>query len=285
MNSRDLSEAAKGQLRGRRKVLKRPPAVLFPDAAERAYVRAIMKIDNAMVSEVKKTLLPALPRILKLAEAQRPTFDSFRADEYDYTIEVSNLMSLIRSNYNSLFSDADIAALVLAIGKAVEAQNGKELGKVFRSVLGVDLFKSEPWLASEMQAFVSQNVGLIKTLPERFFPAIEQKVYSAARQGISYQVLQKDLKKEYDTTNYQAERIARDQVGKFNGQLTRLRQQQAGINRYIWRTARDDRVRKQHQDREAKPFSWDDPPSGGHPGEAIQCRCFAEAILDDLLDY
>lgn len=42
----------------------------------------------------------------------------------------------------------------------------------------------------------------------------------------------------------------------------------------------DGKVRSSHADRDGKTFSWDDPPEGGHPGEALNCRCTAEDIVD-----
>lgn len=47
---------------------------------------------------------------------------------------------------------------------------------------------------------------------------------------------------------------------------------------YIWRTQRDDVVRSEHAVREGQVFSWENPPPGGHPGEAYGCRCRAEPL-------
>lgn len=47
---------------------------------------------------------------------------------------------------------------------------------------------------------------------------------------------------------------------------------------YIWRTRGDGKVRSAHADRHGKTFSWNDPPDGGHPGEAPNCRCWAEPV-------
>ncbi|GAB6054407.1 hypothetical protein JCM17960_32270 [Magnetospira thiophila] len=46
--------------------------------------------------------------------------------------------------------------------------------------------------------------------------------------------------------------------------------------KYIWHTAGDSKVRPAHAERDGKEFSWDDPPEGGHPGEELNCRCWAE---------
>ncbi len=48
--------------------------------------------------------------------------------------------------------------------------------------------------------------------------------------------------------------------------------------KYIWRTRGDRKVRSEHAARDGKVFDWDNPPVGGHPGEASNCRCTAEAI-------
>lgn len=45
---------------------------------------------------------------------------------------------------------------------------------------------------------------------------------------------------------------------------------------YTWRTAGDDKVRPSHAANEGKVFAWDNPPETGNPGEAINCRCWAE---------
>ena len=53
--------------------------------------------------------------------------------------------------------------------------------------------------------------------------------------------------------------------------------------RYIWRTRGDGKVRPEHAANNGKIFSWDNPPSTGHPGEAYGCRCWAEAYHPEEL--
>ena len=61
-------------------------------------------------------------------------------------------------------------------------------------------------------------------------------------------------------------------------------QRSAGIKEYRWQTMMDDRVRPLHADRQGLIFRWDKPPSDGHPGMAIRCRCVADPVID-LDDY
>lgn len=58
-------------------------------------------------------------------------------------------------------------------------------------------------------------------------------------------------------------------------------QREADVTEYIWRTARDKRVRDEHRARDGKRFRWDDPPSDGHPGQAVRCRCVAVAVIPE----
>lgn len=52
------------------------------------------------------------------------------------------------------------------------------------------------------------------------------------------------------------------------------------LETYIWRSQDDARVRAAHADHDDRVFAWANPPAGGHPGEAWNCRCTAEPIID-----
>ena len=91
---------------------------------------------------------------------------------------------------------------------------------------------------------------------------------------------ERGLPLKFGTIEGRAKVIARDQVGKLNGQLTQARQQALGITEYVWRTSRDQRVRDAHADRDGRRFRWSTAPADGHPGHPVQCRCVAEGVID-----
>lgn len=64
----------------------------------------------------------------------------------------------------------------------------------------------------------------------------------------------------------------------FSGLINQLRQEDLGIERYTWRSQDDAKVRDIHAEHDDQVFRWDSPPAGGHPGEAHNCRCYAEPI-------
>lgn len=77
----------------------------------------------------------------------------------------------------------------------------------------------------------------------------------------------------------------------FAGLINQLRQQDLGIERYIWRSQDDAKVRDSHEEYDDRVFRWDEAPAGGHPGQAHNCRCYAEPLRPDapndatLVDY
>ena len=70
----------------------------------------------------------------------------------------------------------------------------------------------------------------------------------------------------------------------FAALINELRQRALGIRQYVWRTRDDDKVRSSHAAHDDKVFSWDDPPEGGHPGQAWGCRCHAEPWFGQDVD-
>jgi len=102
--------------------------------------------------------------------------------------------------------------------------------------------------------------------------------------------LSRQIKEVAGVTDRRAKIISRDQISKANAELTQYRQTDLGVEKYKWRTAKDERVRgnpsgrfpnavPSHYAREGKIFSWSEAPSGGHPGMAVLCRCFADPVF------
>jgi len=72
--------------------------------------------------------------------------------------------------------------------------------------------------------------------------------------------------------------VGQDQVGKGAGAFNMEAQQAAGITHYRWITQADEKVRPEHRRRHNKTFAWARPPSDGHPGQSVNCRCFARPV-------
>lgn len=267
--------------------LRRPPRYIPPRSQERQYWRELNKI-IAYLKEITKTqVIDKLPHILQLAGNSRPTVDSAREIRNDdFASEAAKLIEDMRKLFYGRYSDKVLQSIAEDIAVAVASQNKSQIMRIFEVSLGVNPFGAEPWLAEEIKNFSFGNVGLIKNVTDQYMNNVSNSVFDGARQGLRAEEIEKQIvDHDESVAESRAKLIARDQVNKFNGDMMKLRQVDAGVSRYTWRTSNDDRVRDTHEANADEVFFWDDPPAEtGHPGEDIQCRCYAEPVLDDLIE-
>lgn len=72
-----------------------------------------------------------------------------------------------------------------------------------------------------------------------------------------------------------AKQSARNILGNANARNAQNAAKKLGLELYVWRTMKDDKVRASHEEREGVVYNWSDPPEGGHPSEDWGCRCIA----------
>jgi len=235
--------------------------------------------------------IPQLPLLIISARAEEKVVLGDHIDQ-DFAERLGQLIIATRGFFNGRVSPSLIRATARGIAEQIDGMNFRQSRRVFRSVLGVNI-DFDVNSQAQIQRFVQENVSLITNVNETFLAETEQIVLRGIRRGLRQEIIAKQIlskvrdpegfRGRFNKAETRARLIARDQVNKLNGKFTELRQRSAGVTRYIWRTVLDSRVRPEHRRREGKKFSWTAPPADGHPGEPIQCRCFAEPILADLV--
>lgn len=146
--------------------------------------------------------------------------------------------------------------------------------------LDVSAILSQGDVRVQVEAATQRNVALIKGLNSDLYKKIESTVWTAYGDGTPAKALAKQLRDDVDIGKSRSRLIARDQLGKYSGALDKARHTEAGLGEYDWKTVGDDHVRPKHKANNGKRFSWSKRPANtGHPGEDIQCRCKAQAIL------
>lgn len=258
-----------------------------PDGLEREYTRASVKYVKTLEAIINKSLIPRIGDIVAQFEAVT------RIDAWDDTLneEMTGLGASFEAASSAII--ATLPGRYELISKfnegqfklVVKANTGYELPPVMqgapKSLLGVSPFRSEPFLQPLMDGWITENTRLIKSIPTALNSDLDGIIRRGVMQGKSVRDITKDIKARYPVTESRARLIAQDQTLKAHADLARYRLQSVGVKRYIWRTVGDSRVRPEHADRNGSIFSWDKPPSGGHPGQNYRCRCRAEAIFDD----
>lgn len=261
---------------------KRVPVIRHPRNIERRYRVALRGYVSKLEEAAREIVVPALPELVRQA-AQSRGDSAIRTDAWP--AEVASLIDKLKIGVNKqteLFGPETTAQVT---AKQVNAHNSSSWDRAKRSILGIDILQAEPWLEEMTESFLYENAALIKSLGDQSTERLEGIVQRGLRNGTRAEDIANEITKVYSVQLSRAKLIARDQVSKLNGQLTRTRQTNLGLRDYIWRTSEDEKVRPTHREKNGNRYSWDKPPADtGHPGEDVSCRCVAEAILVSMLD-
>ena len=240
-----------------------------PKSPEVKYRRQLDGLTRRLRDDISVNIIP----LLKQLEPQ------YVNDGYATTLE--EVFDNLRRNYSSIGDQARIVSNDFVENS--NSVNKKRFYKSMNDAVGIDLqniIQSEG-LEDILVGTTRANVNLIKSIPDEYFKKIETIVFSNTTQGANAGSMIDQIKKIGHSTTKRARLIARDQSSKLNSALSQQRQQNLGIEEYIWRTSGDERVRDDHKANNGKTFRWDQPPKKtGHPGQDIQCRCIAQAIIN-----
>lgn len=288
----------------------RLPRSTPPDSAEREYFRFLNRYASEYIRLLRHGLDTILPGLRVVAAREIPDgrkisrSDAFRMDE-NIEAKIKKLLDGIGEQLNLAFDEAIIRRAVVGMIRHVSKGSKKNAQKQFKAGFRPTGFNItgeipdfEPMMHDKdlnpyFENIIEQNVGLVKSISEyrktTFKNAIVEAITKDSTQGELTQIIET----QFGTTRNKARLLARDQVGKLNGALNKYRQEQLGVKRYIWRSSADSRERQSHRDLNNTTQRWNKPPVVGsgkkgkrrcHPGEDFQCRCWAEMVLDDILD-
>jgi uncharacterized protein with gpF-like domain len=152
-------------------------------------------------------------------------------------------------------------------------------------------FKMTAGATEALNAVVAENVGLIRSIPQKYLQAVEQRVWQTVAQGSDLNALANGLKDEYGITWKRAKLIARDQNTKATAAIEAARRQDLGIRQAIWvHSGAGKEPRPSHVQAGADKLVFD-LDKGAYldgewvlPGYAINCRCTSRAIIPGLDD-
>jgi SPP1 gp7 family putative phage head morphogenesis protein len=283
LDTNERAERTAALLRARRAIgaASRPrarvPRQVPPTAIEREYARELLAIVEVTRGALQP-VLAALPALLERAKVDRERMDTGEGREAQRLIEQT------QERLRAALRTEEIERLPARFAARTSQHQREQLARQVRAALGIDVFMADRSIGAMLDGFVAENVALIKSIPAE----IVSKTERAVTRGIQAGTLVRDLTAEIDDIvdggKKRARLIARDQVGKLNGQINEARQKEMGVDRYTWRTVNDQRVRDEHAERNGEAFRWDSPPDDGHPGQPVQCRCYAEPDFSALLD-
>ena len=184
----------------------------------------------------------------------------------------------------AIFDEAALGEELETIGLRVSRKNMTELRRVF----GISIVTADPAVGALVGGWRAGNVDKITTLAGKELTEITKILESAGSIGLRVEQLRDQIRDRFGVSKSRAALLARDQTLTLNGQIARQRQQNLGVEEYIWTTSGDGRVRDAHADLDGTKHRWDTPPimsddgRTGHPTEDYQCRCSAFPVLSEL---
>ena len=256
------------------------PRQVPPNAVRLLYQQTLAKLQNEVEAVIRRMLFDNVEAYALSASRARPD----AATRHDAVADdVAHAADAARAAIEDLLSPSRLRIASTGIANRVNAHNRAQVSRQTRAVLGIDVLSHEPWAPGAVAGFVRDNTRLIRSLGKRQVDRVEGVILSGIRSGRRAESMSKEIQDRFGIEGRAAALIARDQVNKLNGEINQLRQTSIGITDYTWRSVGDDKVRDLHEEYDGETFAWNAPPSDGHPGEAINCRCTAEPNFDGLL--
>jgi uncharacterized protein with gpF-like domain len=145
-------------------------------------------------------------------------------------------------------------------------------------------FEMTPAMSEMYQATLTENIGLIRSIPAEYLQQVEGIAMRSYTAGRDLEQMVKALKALYPKASNRAVLIARDQSNKANGVVIRARRLELGISEAIWMHSHAGKVpRPDHVAANGRRFKVAEGCliSGEflQPGELINCRCTSRAVL------
>lgn len=200
------------------------------------------------------------------------------------------LVNKLQSKFTQLFGtrSKSLAEMVIAQSDRSSAVVLKEsLAKLAGGVtLKTDIFTSK--LNEIVTASVTENVKLIKSIPENYFNQVNGSVMRSITTGQGLKDLIPDLQKYSGMTERRAKNIATDQTRKIYNSVNKSRMQAVGIAKFEWvHSGGGQYPREDHIEMSGNIYSFDDLPvidkktgERGIPGQAINCRCTMVPVIE-----
>lgn len=175
-----------------------------------------------------------------------------------------------------------------------------QFAKQFEKSINVSIKEQADWWDDMVDYWSNNNYQLIRSNASNFINKINVIVEQAVTNGTTVKDLQEAIQKATESlSDSKCRLLARDQIGKLQGQISQAQMTEVGLEMYIWSTSGDERVRDSHQEMEGLLCRWDDAsvysadggktwiprPSGAiemHPGQDIQCRCVSLLYIPEL---
>ncbi len=264
--------------KNRKDLLKTQPPTL---SDMREFSAAMVAMVNEFAKSFRREVFDEIPQvtIAKFADAETGNFAAV------FLRLAKRLMKKLSRRY----SDDRIEALVADVAGRVDARNKRRFYQQMETAVGVDVKKliAREGLSETIRAYSLETAQWVKKLRDETLEAFVANSLRVMTLGGTLADVLTEFRQVADKRKHHARMVARTQVATFNGLLTKVRAQNLGIERAVWVTSADERVRPSHKERDGKEFELSEglysSKDGKHliPGTDYNCRCVAYLVMPE----
>ena len=277
--------------KGRRRIVSKTVQI-YPATAEREYIRLVY----AYTRYLRKLIDAELPSIMRAYRREMEPALRYD-DELKFFEFVKKKFSGIAKKLEKFISGFNLREKLAGIADLVKKNLNREWKRTVKTTLKQDVdeeYYGDEFFSDIVNQWTADQEKTIKAEPARQLEEVENIVTESFKKGGTATETSGKIDDLFTADRKKAKNTARDQVSKLNSRMSRRQQEDAGVDRYMWKDSRDERVRPCHRSLHGKIFLYSDPPemwyetNAGriytgrycHPGEDYRCRCVAVPVFD-----
>lgn len=185
------------------------------------------------------------------------------------------------------FDDKRLEKLARQVLEKVNRRNAQQFYGNVESSIGIsakELLTSEG-LQSNINALILETAQWAKKLRDETLEMYTSNTLRVMAQGGSLEDLLSQFSDMEEKRKNHAKMVARTQVSTFNSLVGKARAENLGIEKAVWVTSRDERVRRCHQVRDGKEFDLNKGLYASCDGKTLlpgvdyQCRCTYRFVI------
>lgn len=208
--------------------------------------------------------------------------------------ESRDFLNLVQSIAQKMVTGSLVGEKKTWRAAAAESTNSREIYQILKQET-----HSGPMEAA-IDEILERNAQLIKSVPPFAARKLSRLAFEQTEKGLRPEDIAKMMLRQFpELSASRAHLIARTESAKAASALMEARCEAYGVEWYIWRSCRDERVRGRKQNAghwamDGVLCRWSDPPNpealfpyrGGraagryHPGGIYNCRCIASPVIN-----
>lgn len=255
---------------------KRTAAPIFPNVGVEAWYREQLQ---ALVREMAQGMLDDVRRAWKAAglaqDAKRPT--------------PAILLERALTKWGGLWTHRlNTASRKIAVQFATKSKRATQaaMSKQLRDAGFTIKFKPTRQIKTAYEAVVAEQVGLIKSIPQKYLGDVQTAVFQNVMQGSDLAALTDQIQAKYGIAHRRAALIARDQNHKAFAAIQRAERLEAGIDEAEWfhshagKDPRESHLKMNKKRYKIQKGMWDYAVQRYiWPGTEVNCRCTDAPVI------